>query len=113
MDELARHVDGAAGGEQSRDLGHVPGAAGGGLSPRDAIGGRPRVRARVEEPRRPLGRWAPWWAYLVPILVLNSLRQVLVPPAEVGDGVSVAVAVATAAAVAVVVTALRRSLHST
>jgi hypothetical protein len=69
----------------------------------------------VTTSRRPQasGRRAPWWAYLVPILVLNSLRQALVPPAEVGDGVSVALAVATAAAVAVLVTALHRSLRST
>ena len=65
--------------------------------------------------RRPQdsGRWAPWWAYLVPILALNSLRQVLVPPGDVGDGVSVALAVSTAAAVAVLVTALHRSLRGT
>jgi len=46
----------------------------------------PRVTGR--------SRWAPSWAYLVPILALNSLRQVVLPPGEAGDAISVAIAVA-------------------
>jgi hypothetical protein len=53
-------------------------------------------------------RWAPWWAYTVPLGALNILRQLLVPPGDVGDVVSVALFLATAATVAVVVTTLHR-----
>jgi hypothetical protein len=53
-------------------------------------------------------RWAPWWAYLVPLLALNYLRQLLVPPGEAGDAVSVALFAATTVAVVLVVTAVHR-----
>ena len=53
-------------------------------------------------------RWAPWWAYLVPLLALNYLRQVLVPPGDAGDAVSVALFAATTVAVIAVVTVLHR-----
>jgi hypothetical protein len=58
---------------------------------------------------RDASRWAPWWAYLVPVLAVNYLRQVLVPPGEAGDAVSVALFAATTIAVALVVTAMHRS----
>jgi hypothetical protein len=61
----------------------------------------PRVTSR--------SRWAPWWAYLVPILALNYLRQIVLPPGEVGDAISVAIAVAIVIAVIAVVTAAHRS----
>ena len=58
-------------------------------------------------------RWAPWWAYLVPIVLLNYLRIALVAPGEVGEAASVALFVATTLAVAAVVTALHRArVHS-
>jgi hypothetical protein len=47
-------------------------------------------------------RWAPWWAYLVPILALNYLRIALLPPGDVGDAVSVALFAATTVVVVVV-----------
>jgi hypothetical protein len=61
---------------------------------------------QVRSSRR--SRWAPWWAYLVPILAINYLRIALVPPGDVGDAVSVALFAATTLAVAVVVTAVHR-----
>jgi hypothetical protein len=64
----------------------------------------PMTRSRTPRGRR----WAPWWAYLVPILAVNDLRIALVPPGDVGDAVSVALFAATTLAVAVVVTALHR-----
>ena len=64
----------------------------------------------MSEPRSTIrSRWAPWWAYLVPILVLNYLRIALVPPDEVGDAVSVALFVVVTLAVAAVVTAVHRA----
>lgn len=56
-------------------------------------------------------RWAPWWAYVLAIASVNILRQVAVPPEEVGDAVSVALFVATAAIIAVVVTAVYRTIQ--
>jgi hypothetical protein len=53
-------------------------------------------------------RWAPWWAYLVPLLAVNYLRQLLVPPGEAGDAVSVALFVVTTGAVVLAVTAMHR-----
>ena len=64
----------------------------------------------MNEPRDPTrSRWAPWWAYVVPIVVLNYLRIALVPPGEVGDAASVALFVATTIVVAAVVTVLHRA----
>jgi hypothetical protein len=65
----------------------------------------------MNEPRHtPASRWAPWWAYLVPILALNYLRLVVLPPDETGgDAVSVALAAAITLAVVLVVTALHRA----
>jgi hypothetical protein len=45
----------------------------------------------------------------VPILALNYLRQIVLPPGEVGDAISVAIAVAIVIAVIAVVTAAHRS----
>lgn len=53
-------------------------------------------------------RWAPWWAYLVPVLAVNYLRQVLVPPGDAGDAISIALFAVTTIAVILVVTALHR-----
>jgi hypothetical protein len=51
-------------------------------------------------------RWAPWWAYVIPIIALNYLRQIVIPPEN--DAVSVALFAVTAAAVVAVVTAIHR-----
>ena len=56
-------------------------------------------------------RWAPWWAYVAPIVALNYLRIALAPPDETGDAVSVALSAATALTVLVVVTAAHRRLR--
>ncbi len=56
-------------------------------------------------------RWAPWWAYAVPLFVLNILRQLIVPPAAVGDAVSIALFLATVGLVFVVVTATHQAFR--
>jgi hypothetical protein len=53
-------------------------------------------------------RWGPWWAYAVPLFVLNVLRQAILPPGEVGDAASIGLFAATAAVVFLVVTAAYR-----
>jgi hypothetical protein len=62
-------------------------------------------RSRIATP----SRWAPWWAYLIPMLALNYLRQVILPPDEVGEAASVALALAIVAAAAALVTAVHRA----
>ena len=57
---------------------------------------------------RAAARWAPWPASAIPIGALNLLRQLLVPPAEVGDAVSIALFAGTVTIVAAVVTAFDR-----
>ena len=54
-----------------------------------------------------MNRFAPWWAYLVPILVLNYLRQALIAPDD--DALSVLLFALTAGLVFVVVTVAHRS----
>ena len=65
----------------------------------------------AEARRRAASPWAPWWAYVVPILALNYLRQVLIRPDDVGDAVNVALFAALTLIVAVVVTVVHRQLH--
>lgn len=55
--------------------------------------------------------WAPWWAYVVPIAIINLLRQLALPPSEVGDAVSIALFAATVGLVVLVVTAVHRGLR--
>jgi hypothetical protein len=46
---------------------------------------------------------------VVPILAIDYLRQVLVPPDEVGDPISIALFAATTIVIAALVTALHRA----
>jgi hypothetical protein len=57
-------------------------------------------------------RWAPWWAYLVPVVGINQLRQAMIAPSDVGDAVSVALFATTTILVALVVTVLYRLLRA-
>jgi hypothetical protein len=66
----------------------------------------------VTAPRGPVRiRWAPWWAYLVPILTFNYLRQLLLPRSYLGDLGGVALFATVAVGVVAVVT-LVHSQHS-
>ena len=65
---------------------------------------------QVQERRQ--SRWAPWWVYLIALIVTNQLRTLLLQPddlpfvAEVGIGVTSMALVA--AAITVVWRAVRR-----
>lgn len=54
--------------------------------------------------------WAPWWAYVVPILALNYLRQVLISPDDVGDVANVAMFAVLSVAVVVLLTLAYRGV---
>jgi hypothetical protein len=66
---------------------------------------------QVQE-RRQQSRWAPWWVYVIALIVTNQVRTLLLQPddlpflAEVGIGVASMALVA--AAVTVVYRAVRR-----
>jgi hypothetical protein len=59
------------------------------------------MTSRSDRPQR----WAPWWAYIVPIGVLNVARQIAFPPSELSDAVNVASFVGIVGAVVALVTA--------
>jgi hypothetical protein len=54
------------------------------------------------------GRWAPWWAYLIAIALINQLRQQLVGR-EAADWIHVITAIPLAAVVFAAVTIVYRS----
>ena len=53
-------------------------------------------------------RWAPWWAYVIPILAVNYLRQLLIPPGTLPETIDVLLAVGLGLGLAVVITTLHR-----
>lgn len=55
-------------------------------------------------------RWAPWWAYLAVAVVLNVVRQVVFPPAEVAKTLTVLLFVLVLAVTFAVVTPAWRVL---
>ncbi|WP_201298329.1 hypothetical protein [Nocardia sp. CY41] len=59
-------------------------------------------------PARGDRKWAPWWAYLAPILGVNYLRQIVVPFGTVPVIIDVLLAVMLAGAVFVLITAFYR-----
>lgn len=50
-------------------------------------------------------RWAPWWAYLVPILGLNYVRQLVLPFGTLPEIVDVVLALSIAGVLFVLITA--------
>lgn len=65
------------------------------------------MTARSDRP----DRWAPWWAYTLPIGGLNVTRQIAFPPSEFSDAVNVALFVGIVGAVVALVTAGHRALR--
>jgi hypothetical protein len=58
---------------------------------------------------RTADRWAPWWAYVVPILGLNYLRQVVLPFGTLPEYVDALLAIAIAVVLFVLITAGHRA----
>lgn len=55
-------------------------------------------------------RWAPWWAYVIAIVVTNQLRM-LWQPDDLATGLEVVIGVTAMALVAAVVTAAYRAVR--
>jgi hypothetical protein len=64
---------------------------------------------QVKELRRP-ARWAPWWVYVIAIVVTNQLRM-LWQPDDLATWLEVVIGVTAMALVATVVTVLYRAVR--
>jgi hypothetical protein len=62
----------------------------------------------VREPRRP-ARWAPWWVYVIAIVVTNQLRTRLLMPDDLPTWLELVIGVGSIALVAALVTAVWRA----
>lgn len=56
-------------------------------------------------------RWAPWWAYVIPIIGINYLRQVALPFGTVPEIADALLAVVIAAVLFVAITAAYRAMQ--
>jgi hypothetical protein len=60
--------------------------------------------------RRP-ARWAPWWAYVIAIVVTNQLRTRYLVPEDLATWLQVVIGLGSMVLVAVLVTAVYRALR--
>jgi hypothetical protein len=65
----------------------------------------------VREPRRP-ARWAPWWVYVIAIVVTNQLRTRLLMPDDLATWLEIVIGVGSIALVAALVTAVWRAART-
>jgi hypothetical protein len=61
--------------------------------------------------RRP-ARWAPWWAYVIAIVVTNQLRARYLVPEELATWLQVVIGLGSMVLVAALVTVVYRALRS-
>ena len=65
------------------------------------------MQARAQRP----ARWAPWWLYVIAIVVTNQVRMQWLQPDDLATWVEVALGVGAMARVAAVVTAVWRAVR--
>ena len=65
------------------------------------------MQARAQRP----ARWAPWWLYVIAIVVTNQVRMQWLQPDDLATWVEVVLGVGTMALVAAVVTAVWRAVR--
>jgi hypothetical protein len=70
-----------------------------------------QTKERLPDRRRPPARWAPWWAYVIPIVVANQLRTWLLAPAGLAAWAQIVLGVLSIAAVAALVTVVYRAIR--
>jgi hypothetical protein len=63
------------------------------------------MQAREQRP----ARWAPWWVYVIAIVVTNQLRTLWLQPDDLATWLEIVVGVSAMALVAAVVTAVWRA----
>jgi hypothetical protein len=59
-----------------------------------------------------LARWAPWWVYVIAIVVTNQLRTRYLLPDDLAAWLQIVIGVGSIALVAVLVTAVYRATRS-
>jgi hypothetical protein len=69
-----------------------------------------QTKERLPDRRRRPARWAPWWAYVIPIVVTNQLRTWLLAPAGLATWAQIVIGVLSIAAVAALVTVVYRAI---
>jgi hypothetical protein len=57
-------------------------------------------------------RWAPWWAYVIALVVTNQLRTRLLMPDDLATWLQVVIGVGSMALVAALVTAVYRATRT-
>jgi hypothetical protein len=62
--------------------------------------------------RQTRARWAPWWVYVIAIVVTNQLRTRYLVPDELATWLQVVIGVGSMALVAVLVTAVYRATRT-
>ena len=66
---------------------------------------------QAQQPQTP-ARWAPWWVYVIAIVVTNQLRTRYLLPDDLATWLQIVIGVGSIALVAVLVTAVYRAIRS-
>jgi hypothetical protein len=66
---------------------------------------------QAQQPQTP-ARWAPWWVYVIAIVVTNQLRTRYLLPDDLATWLQIVIGVGSIALVAVLVTAVYRATRS-
>jgi hypothetical protein len=66
----------------------------------------------MDTPQETPAHWAPWWVYVIAIVVTNQLRTQLLVPDELATWLQVVIGLGSIALVAVLVTAVYRATRS-
>jgi hypothetical protein len=69
-----------------------------------------QAKERLGQGRRRPARWAPWWAYVIAIVVTNQLRTWLLAPAGLATWAQIVIGAISIAAVAALVTVVYRAV---
>jgi hypothetical protein len=73
--------------------------------------GRDGILMQAQDRQTP-ARWAPWWAYVIAIVVTNQIRTRWLMPDDLATWLEVVIGAGSIALVAVVVTAVYRAIRA-
>jgi hypothetical protein len=62
--------------------------------------------------RRQQRRWAPWWVYVIALIVTNQVRTLALQPDDLALWLEIALGVGSMALVATVITVIYRAVRS-
>jgi hypothetical protein len=69
------------------------------------------MQTRTQD-RRQQRRWAPWWVYVIALVVTNQARTLALQPDDLPLGVEIALGVGSMALVATLITVVYRAVRS-